>query len=503
MANVTFKYKWLFIYSLLLLLLITRITSSASTEDDDDEDDDDDDEYVDNNDDEASDSSEGFEFDESGTNKVDNKRINSDTALKKMYQSWSSADLCKDVQCKRNQYCVIKNKGVAVCISKKKKKANNDKPKAKSKEAVDSTDKIAHDDDENDGERSTFGRQELQQIKTCKPCPVVRPLFVCGSDNSTYSSFCRLQFHNCVHKAEIKVACKGFCPCTNNPHKTEFERAKETRTREKWAKYLNKFNQANKNYKLDKYKKTMLNGKDDLNFDDKEKTQNSVVKKPSFPKKTMKDPSSCSKDDLKVMGTRLLDWFSVVMADQKRKQKQRRRKQEDALSIPDCKTEVAWMFQHLDTNSDMKLSLDELYYIAHDKSENCLKPYLDSCDEDRDTFLSAYEWCTCFDTKGKPCSATIKHSKKGLLGAYVPQCDDDGFYKATQCHGSTGMCWCVDKNGVEFTNTRRRGLPDCDGMLNRARQRSKPDDVDAENDDDDDDGDDEDDDGSGDKNVNV
>jgi len=31
-----------------------------------------------------------------------------------MYESWNSADLCKDVQCKRNQYCVIKSKGVAV-----------------------------------------------------------------------------------------------------------------------------------------------------------------------------------------------------------------------------------------------------------------------------------------------------------------------------------------------------------------------------------------------------
>ncbi len=62
---------------------------------------------------------------------------------------------------------------------------------------------------------------------------------------------------------------------------------------------------------------------------------------------------------------------------------------------------------------------------------------------------------------GQPCLMALKHTKKGLLGAYSPQCDSDGFYKAMQCHSSSGICWCVDRNGVEFTNTRRRGSPDC------------------------------------------
>lgn len=62
---------------------------------------------------------------------------------------------------------------------------------------------------------------------------------------------------------------------------------------------------------------------------------------------------------------------------------------------------------------------------------------------------------------GRPCLSALQHTKKGLLGAYIPQCDRDGFYTSTQCHGSSGTCWCVDKNGVEFTNTRRKGKPDC------------------------------------------
>ncbi|XP_067349367.1 nidogen-2 isoform X3 [Channa argus] len=41
-----------------------------------------------------------------------------------------------------------------------------------------------------------------------------------------------------------------------------------------------------------------------------------------------------------------------------------------------------------------------------------------------------------------------------LIGAYVPQCDDDGQYTPQQCHGSTGHCWCVDSTGQERAGTR-------------------------------------------------
>uniref|UniRef100_A0A3P8U6S2 Thyroglobulin type-1 domain-containing protein n=1 Tax=Amphiprion percula TaxID=161767 RepID=A0A3P8U6S2_AMPPE len=37
---------------------------------------------------------------------------------------------------------------------------------------------------------------------------------------------------------------------------------------------------------------------------------------------------------------------------------------------------------------------------------------------------------------------------------YVPQCDEHGAYKPTQCHQSIGQCWCVDANGQEIPNTR-------------------------------------------------
>ncbi|XP_047459404.1 nidogen-1 [Mugil cephalus] len=49
------------------------------------------------------------------------------------------------------------------------------------------------------------------------------------------------------------------------------------------------------------------------------------------------------------------------------------------------------------------------------------------------------------------------------IGLYVPSCDENGEYEPMQCHGSTGQCWCVDRNGQELPGTRSRaGLrPSC------------------------------------------
>lgn len=48
-----------------------------------------------------------------------------------------------------------------------------------------------------------------------------------------------------------------------------------------------------------------------------------------------------------------------------------------------CKNEVRWMFHHLDTDSDTRLSLQELYDLEHDQNERCIKPFLDACDTDK------------------------------------------------------------------------------------------------------------------------
>ncbi|XP_078000283.1 uncharacterized protein LOC144452853 isoform X2 [Glandiceps talaboti] len=60
-----------------------------------------------------------------------------------------------------------------------------------------------------------------------------------------------------------------------------------------------------------------------------------------------------------------------------------------------------------------------------------------------------------------PCEREAREvqSRGILLGAFTPQCTDDGYYQKKQCHGSVGYCWCSDKNGnrVEGTHTNVRG----------------------------------------------
>uniref|UniRef100_A0A2K5QBX3 Nidogen 1 n=1 Tax=Cebus imitator TaxID=2715852 RepID=A0A2K5QBX3_CEBIM len=80
---------------------------------------------------------------------------------------------------------------------------------------------------------------------------------------------------------------------------------------------------------------------------------------------------------------------------------------------------------------------------------------------------------TCYEVEKTRC----QHEREHILGAagaadpqrpiplglFVPECDEHGHYAPTQCHGSTGYCWCVDRDGreVEGTRTRPGMTPPC------------------------------------------
>ena len=56
----------------------------------------------------------------------------------------------------------------------------------------------------------------------------------------------------------------------------------------------------------------------------------------------------------------------------------------------------------------------------------------------------------------------------GLIGEFIPQCEDDGSYTLTQCWGSTGYCWCVNEDGTEIPGTSSPswlGMPDCSSII--------------------------------------
>uniref|UniRef100_A0AAZ3S0B1 Nidogen 1a n=1 Tax=Oncorhynchus tshawytscha TaxID=74940 RepID=A0AAZ3S0B1_ONCTS len=59
---------------------------------------------------------------------------------------------------------------------------------------------------------------------------------------------------------------------------------------------------------------------------------------------------------------------------------------------------------------------------------------------------------------------STEYGPQPVPGQYVPTCDSQGAYEASQCHGSIGHCWCVDRNGLEIPGTRTgpgRGRPLC------------------------------------------
>ncbi|XP_073432663.1 saxiphilin-like [Dendrobates tinctorius] len=106
--------------------------------------------------------------------------------------------------------------------------------------------------------------------------------------------------------------------------------------------------------------------------------------------------------------------------------------------------------------------------------------FVPECDEKgnyRPQQSHVYTWCVdeygeeVFGSRNfpgkppKPCEASgepicIKERNKvlsvtePLRGAFLPDCDENGYFSPLQFHGSTGHSWCVTKNGEEIKGTR-------------------------------------------------
>lgn len=181
------------------------------------------------------------------------------------------------------------------------------------------------------------------------------------------------------------------------------------------------------------------------------------------------------------IGNRLLDWFSVIMSINK---KGKGGKRGSVFPTTACKYEVRWMFKHLDSNSNGYLSSQELYELEHDQNEKCMSPFIKACNSNRDAVIDINEWCRCFEKTQRPCLAAQDHLKGDIPNEFLPSCDSEGFYLPTQCHNAVGICWCVDKHGVEFANTRTQNKPNCDEIINNTTPVVSDDEDDDVNDND-------------------
>ncbi|XP_014207807.1 proteoglycan Cow-like [Copidosoma floridanum] len=172
----------------------------------------------------------------------------------------------------------------------------------------------------------------------CQGCDVQKPAFLCGSDNRTYSSYCRLEYHNCIHHVTVRLKCIGFCPCKNNDL-----HAHKKMERQKMSNYKNNhditltprdFSFDNHHYQYLKYSKKIQHphAMKALKHDDKIFKSNEKINKKngsshivyqSQQQSTMSklndshNSVDCPPSSKPTIANRLLDWFSVIMTDSK------------------------------------------------------------------------------------------------------------------------------------------------------------------------------------------
>ncbi|KAF4520207.1 hypothetical protein B566_EDAN003920, partial [Ephemera danica] len=364
--------------------------------------------------------------------KEESKSSSNRVGEKKRWIHDPNSDLCNPLNCKKRELCLLEDAFTAVCVSK------NDFHRNGEPADDDATDDVFYDSEDDDADDD-----ELDTGSRCTPCPVVKPSFLCGADNRSYSSLCRLEYHNCIHRTSIRVGCKGFCPCrgtgnvatdnskANHPNHPSEDADIHSRKRQKQnermamasAKLRNTvtkeeqemkksvpsysqtanskkiphansdkytftpqdFKYDNKHYKYIKYTKSKDKQRQ-REHNDVVDRKNRVQPNNFYSSLNSKD---CKPSALQAMGNRLLDWFSVLMTEAKKDHGNRRRAgtakpiKSTARFPGSCKAEVRWMFAHLDTDADERLSLTELFDLEHDKSEQCIKPFLDQCNTDR------------------------------------------------------------------------------------------------------------------------
>uniref|UniRef100_A0A3B3ZBA5 Testican-3 n=1 Tax=Periophthalmus magnuspinnatus TaxID=409849 RepID=A0A3B3ZBA5_9GOBI len=211
-------------------------------------------------------------------------------------------DPCLKIKCSRHKVCVAEDYKTATCVSQR---------------------------------RISFKDPSLYQnpVSKCKPCPVVHPSPVCGTDGHSYSTVCKLEYQACITGKKIGVKCPGMCPCPSQPKPTPSEKrvCSESDLKEVVSRLRDWFRVLHENGNHKRVK----------------------IQKPEKNK------------------------FEVGAS-------------------PICKDPLGWMFSRLDTNFDMQLDQSEIKSLYMDRNEPCSDAFFKSCDTHMDKVITSSEWCTCF-----------------------------------------------------------------------------------------------------------
>ena len=73
--------------------------------------------------------------------------------------------------------------------------------------------------------------------------------------------------------------------------------------------------------------------------------------------------------------------------------------------------------------------------------------------------IQSSDYCFLFyEVSETQCQRLVREAEEStvpLVGAFIPECLEDGSFAPRQCHGSINSCWCVDEAGQEIAGTRK------------------------------------------------